>query len=133
MEDFFAVPADAPEANNPHGNNRWASRPTRLCTYVPVWRERPVQDVLRGVHQTPQPSPKARALFQECFKMSYRDMMFYAPGYIDFTTHRTDIFKLKPGSPRFGGKRSRCGTPPSPKLAHQRAMRSASADASTTP
>ncbi len=104
MEDFFAVPAEAPEANNPHGNNRWAKQAyafVHMCLYGENGRYKTSFEEFTKRLAT---QPQSEALFQECFKMSYRDMMFTLRGYIDFTAHRTDIFKLKPGSPRFGGE-----------------------------
>ncbi len=103
MDKFFAVAADAPEATNPLGNNRWAKQAyafVHLCLYGYNGRYKAAFDEFTKRLAT---QPASEALFKECFKMSYRDMLFEIRGYIEGGVHRTDIFKLKPDSPRFGG------------------------------
>jgi hypothetical protein len=103
MEKFFAVPADAPEALNPLGNNRWAKQAyafVHLCLYGANGRYKAGFDEFTKRLAT---QPVSEALFKECFKIGYRDMLFELRAHIDGGIHRTDILKLKPDSPRFGG------------------------------
>jgi hypothetical protein len=104
MDKFFAVAADAPEATNPHGSNRWAKQAyafVHLCLHGENGRYKAAFDEFTKRLAT---EPVSEALFKECFKMSYRDMLFTLRGYIDYTVHRTDIHKRKDGSPRLGGE-----------------------------
>ena len=103
MDKLFAVTADAPEATNPLGNNRWAKQAyafVHLCLYGNNGRFKAPFDEFTKRLAT---QPVSEALFKECFKMSYRDMLFELRAHIDGGPHRTDVFKLKPDSPRFGG------------------------------
>lgn len=104
MDKFFAVTADAPEATNPLGNNRWAKQAyafVHLCLHGENGRlKKPFEEFTKRIAT----EPVSEALFKECFKMSYRDMLFELRGYIGYTNYRFDLHKLKPGSPRFGGE-----------------------------
>jgi hypothetical protein len=103
MDKFFGVTADAPEATNPLGNNRWAKQAyafVHLCLYGNNGRYKAAFDEFTKRLAT---QPVSEALFKECFKMSYRDMLFELRAHVDGGLHRTDIFKLKSDSPRFGG------------------------------
>jgi tetratricopeptide (TPR) repeat protein len=103
MDELFAVTSDAPEANNPLGNNRWAKQAyafVHLCLYGEEGRYRAAFEEFTKRLKT---QPVSEALFKECFKLSYQDMLFALRAYIDVPAHRADLFKLTPGSPRFGG------------------------------
>jgi hypothetical protein len=103
MDKFFAVTADSPEATNSLGNNRWAKQAyafVHLCLHGENGRYKKAFEEFTKRLAT---EPVSEALFKECFKMSYRDMLFEIRGYIGYTNYRFDLHKLSPGSPRFGG------------------------------
>lgn len=104
MDKFFAVAADAPEATNPHGNNRWAKQAygfVHLCLYGENERYKPAFEQFTKRLAT---EPLTETLFKECFKMSYKDMLLTLRGYIDYTAHKSTIHKRKPGTPKLGGE-----------------------------
>lgn len=103
MDKLFAVTADDPAAKNPLGNNRWAKQAyafVHLCLYGANGRlKAPFEEFTKRLAT----QPASEALFKECFKMSYRDMLFELRAHIDGGPRRTDVLTLKPDSPRFGG------------------------------
>jgi hypothetical protein len=104
MDKFFAVTADAPEATNPLGNNRWAKQAyafVHLCLYGENERYKPAFETFIKRLET---EPLSEALFKECFKMSYKDMLMALRGYIGYTFHKSVTHKRKAGSPKLGGE-----------------------------
>jgi hypothetical protein len=104
LDKFFTVAADAPEAQNPLGGNRWAKQAyafVHLCLYGENGRYKPA---FNQFIQRLRTEPLSEALFQECFKMSYADMLLRLRGYIGFTNHTYQTFKLKPGGRPLGGE-----------------------------
>lgn len=104
MDKFFAVTADAPEATNPLGNNRWAKQAyafVHLCLYGENERYKPAYETFIKRLET---EPLSEPLFKECFKMSYKDMLMVLRGYIGFTFHKSVTHKRKAGSPKLGGE-----------------------------
>lgn len=104
FDKFFAVTADAPVARNPLGNNQWAKQAyafVHLCLYGRNGRYLPA---FTQFIQRLDREPASEALFQECFKKSYKDMLQELRGYISFTDHKYTIFKLKPGGRPLGGE-----------------------------
>ncbi|HEY8995416.1 MAG TPA: hypothetical protein VIM71_12180 [Lacunisphaera sp.] len=103
LDKFFAVTADAPEAKNPLGNNRWAKQAyafVHLCLYGENGR---FQQAFGQFTQRLGKEPVSEALFKECFKMSYKDMLIELRGYISYTNHTYKQFKLKPGGRPLSG------------------------------
>lgn len=104
MDKFFAVTADAPEATNPLGNNRWAKQAyafVHLCLHGENERYKPAFEQFT---KRLAAEPATEALFKECFKMSYKDMLLTLRGYIDYTFHKSTTHKRKPGTPKLGGE-----------------------------
>lgn len=94
---MFAVAADSPEARNPLGNNRWAKQCyafVHLCLYGDGkrWQKPFAQFLVRTAN-----TPPTEAIFQECFGISYRQMLTRLRGYIGFTNHEYQRFVLKGG------------------------------------
>lgn len=94
MDRFFAVPADAPEVRNPLGNNLWAKQAYAfvhlcLCGADPKFQQ-PFAQFLKRLRAEP-PSEK---LFQECFKISYKEMLDKLYAYISYTNHKYRTYEL---------------------------------------
>jgi tetratricopeptide (TPR) repeat protein len=103
LDKFFAVTADAPEVKNPLGNNRWAKQAyafVHLCLYGQNGR---YKQAFAEFSKRLDTEPASEALFQECFKMSYADMLVQLRGYIGYTNHTYQTYKLKAGGRPLGG------------------------------
>jgi tetratricopeptide (TPR) repeat protein len=103
LDKFFSVSADSSTAKNPLGNNRWAKQAyafVHLCLYGENGR---FQQAFGQFTQRLGKEPISEALFKECFKMSYQDMLLELRGYISFTNHTYKQFKLKSGGQPLGG------------------------------
>ncbi len=95
FDQFFAVTADSPEANNPLGNNVWAKQAyafVHLCIYGEGKRYQKAfgQFVVRSSKE-----PVTEELFKQCFGKSYKDMAVVLRGYIDFTNYQKQMFVAK--------------------------------------
>lgn len=103
LDQFFAVTDADPEAKNPLGSNRWAKQAyafVHLCLYGQNGR---YKQAFADFCKRLDTEPVSEALFQECFKMSYAEMLSQLRGYISFTNHTYQTFKLKPGGRPLGG------------------------------
>ena len=103
LDRFFAVTADSPEARNPLGNNRWAKQAyafVHLCLFGENGR---FKEAYTKFTQRLAREPVSEALFKECFKLSYKQMLNELRGYIDFTNHTSTTYTLKSGAPPLGG------------------------------
>jgi tetratricopeptide (TPR) repeat protein len=103
LDKFFSVTSDSSVAKNPLGNNRWAKQAyafVHLCLYGENGR---FQQAFGQFTQRLGKEPVSEALFKECFKMSYQEMLLELRGYIGFTNHTYKQFKLKPGGRPLGG------------------------------
>ncbi|HWA24745.1 MAG TPA: hypothetical protein VG734_03650 [Lacunisphaera sp.] len=103
LDQFFAITADSTEAKNPLGNNRWAKQAyafVHLCLFGHNGR---YKEAYRQFTQRLAKEPVSEALFKECFKTGYKDMLMELRGYIDFTNHTSLTYKLKDGAPPLGG------------------------------
>lgn len=97
MDQFFAVTHDSPEAINPLGNNRWAKQAyafVHLCIYGENGRyQKSFGQFLSRLGR----EPVSEAVFKDCFKMSYQEMLLTLRGYIDFTVYKSIEFNAKKG------------------------------------
>ncbi|SDS51307.1 hypothetical protein [Opitutus sp. GAS368] len=103
LDQFFAITADSNEARNPLGNNRWAKQAyafVHLCLFGENGR---FKEAYTNFTQRLAKEPVSEALFRECFKMSYKQMLNELRGYIDFTNHTSTTYTLKAGAPPLGG------------------------------
>jgi hypothetical protein len=99
LDRFFAVPHDAPEAMNPLGNNVWAKQSyafVHMCLYG-----------MRGKHQKAfgqflqrlAREPLSEAMFKECFKLTYKQMLMELRGYCDFADYQSKGVRAAKGQP----------------------------------
>lgn len=87
MEQFFAVTHDAPEANNPLGGT-WAKQAYAFVHWGLYGQEGRHQKAFITFLRRLDREPPSEALFKECFKQSYKDMLFTIKGYVEFTDYR---------------------------------------------
>ncbi len=99
LDKFFTLPHDAPETINPLGNNIWAKQAyafVHMCLYGNRGKlQRPFMTFV----QRSAKEPVTEALFQECFKMTYKQMLLEIRGYCDFTVYEAKILQSKKGGP----------------------------------
>lgn len=103
MEKFLAIKHDAPEALNPLGNNRWAKQ---AYAFVHMglfgdngrWQKPFTQFLSRAAKEA-----ATEEIFKECFKMTYKAMLLQLRGYIEFTSYKSQEYRIKgeglPGPP----------------------------------
>jgi len=96
LDAFFAVDHDSPEAKSPNSGN-WSKQAqafVHLCLYGEGRRYTKsfAEFVARSSRE-----PVTEALFKECFKMSYRDMLTALRIYISDTAYRYQQFEAKAG------------------------------------
>ena len=99
MDVFFGIKHDAPEALNPLGNNRWAKQAyafVHMCLYGYHGK---YQKAFAQFLQRLAREPVSEAMFKECFKMSYKQMLLEIRSYCDMTVYETKIFQSKKGGP----------------------------------
>lgn len=102
LPDLFAVAHDAPEAINPLGNNVWAKECyafVHMCLYG---RGQKYQKGFTTFLARSAKDGASEALFMECFKMNYKDMLMELKGYIDFADYKKIEGKVK-GTPLGSG------------------------------
>jgi hypothetical protein len=95
LDQFFGVSHDSPEARNPLGNNRWAKQAyafVHLCLYGHRGR---YQKAFVTFLTRASREPVTEAMFKECFRLTYREMLLDLRGYIQFTDHQYQEFRLK--------------------------------------
>jgi hypothetical protein len=92
---FFAVGHDAPEALNPLGNNLWAKQAyafVHLCLYGEGGRyQKPLGQFLARISK----EPVSEALFKDCFKASYPQMLVALRSYIEMPVYKLQQFNSK--------------------------------------
>ncbi len=97
LQEFFTMAHDSPAALNPLGNNRWAKQAycfVHLCVYGENGRyQKPFAQFLARLGK----EPVSEALFKDCFKMSYKDMLLTMRGYINMTNYQSQEFYAKKG------------------------------------
>jgi hypothetical protein len=97
LQEMFAMAHDSPAALNPFGNNRWAKQSyafVHMCIYG-----------RGGIYQKPfaqflarlGKEPPSEALFQACFKMSYKKMLDELRGYLNVTDYQSQEKHAKKG------------------------------------
>lgn len=98
LAEFFAVTTDSPAARNPLGDNLWAKQCyafVHLCLYGEFGRFKPG---FEQFVQRLQREPVSEQLFQECFKLSYRQMLERIRRHVEVTQHTYQRYTLQPGS-----------------------------------
>lgn len=95
----FAVPHEAPETDNPLGANRWAKESyafVHMCLYGYKGKYRkPFEAFLaRASHE-----PVTEAMFKDCFKASYKDMLVQLRSYCDAAVYDWKEFRARKGDP----------------------------------
>ena len=88
MDEFFAVTHDAPEANNALGGT-WAKQAYAFVHWGLYGDQGKHQKAFITFLRRLDREPATEALFKECFKQSYQDMLFTIRGYVEFTNYKT--------------------------------------------
>ena len=94
MDQFFAVAADAPEVRNPLGNNLWAKQAYAFVHFCLCGADPKFQQPLAQFLKRLRAEPASDKLFQECFKISYQEMLDKLYGYISYTNHKSRTYQL---------------------------------------
>ena len=95
LDKFFTVTENSPEALNPLGNNYWAKQAyafVHLCLYGENGK---YQKAFAAFVARAGREPVTEAMFKDCFKMSYRDMLGELRSYVDFTVYTHQEFHFK--------------------------------------
>ena len=87
MDEFFAVTHDAPEANNALGGT-WAKQAYAFVHWGLYGDQGKHQKAFITFLRRLDREPATEALFKECFKQSYQDMLFTIRGYVEFTNYK---------------------------------------------
>jgi len=99
FEKFFAVAHDSTEATNPLGNNIWAKQAyafVHMCLYGNRGKlQKPFTTFLMRSGK----EPVTEALFKECFKLTYKQMLMEIRSYCDMTVYEARIIQSKKGQP----------------------------------
>lgn len=95
LDRFFAVAHEAPEASNPLGNNIWAKQAyafVHMCSYGYGGK---FQKAFGAFLARAIREPVTEAMFKDCFKMSYKDMLLQLRDYSEFTVYEHKEFRAK--------------------------------------
>ena len=87
MDALFAVTHDAPEANNALGGT-WAKQAYAFVHWGLYGDQGKHQKAFITFLRRLDREPATEALFKECFKQSYQDMLFTIRGYVEFTNYK---------------------------------------------
>ena len=87
MDALFAVAHDAPEANNVLGGT-WAKQAYAFVHWGLYGDQGKHQKAFITFLRRLDREPATEALFKECFKQSYQDMLFTIRGYVEFTNYK---------------------------------------------
>lgn len=99
LDKFFAVSHDSPDAANPLGNNRWAKQAyafVHMCLYGYKGK---YQKAFATFLQRSAREPVTEAMFKECFKMTYKQMLMEIRSYCEFTVYEAKVYQSKKGGP----------------------------------
>ena len=86
MEELFAVTHDSPEANSPLGGT-WAKEAYAFVHWGLYGDQGKHQKEFLTFLRRLDREPRSEALFKDCFKKSYKDMLFTIRSYVEFTNH----------------------------------------------
>lgn len=86
MEELFAVKHDAPEAAGTLGGT-WAKQAYAFVHWGLYGDQGKHQKAFLTFLRRLDREPVSEALFKDCFKKSYRDMLLTIRGYVDFTNY----------------------------------------------
>jgi hypothetical protein len=87
LEEFFAVKHDDAAAKNTLGGT-WGKQAYAFVHWGLYGDQGKHQKEFLAFLRRLDREPVSEALFKECFKKSYRDMLFTIRGYVDFTNYR---------------------------------------------
>jgi hypothetical protein len=87
MAELFAVTHDAPEANSALGGT-WAKQSYAFVHWGLYGDQGKHQKEFLTFLRRLDREPASEALFKECFKKNYRDMVLTIRGYVDFTNYK---------------------------------------------
>lgn len=97
MDKMFAVAHGSPEATNALGNNIWAKQSyafVHMCLYGERNKyQKPFAEFLRRIAR----EPVTEAMFKECFKMTYKQMLMQIRSYAESTYSEIKIYQSKKG------------------------------------
>lgn len=97
MEKMFSVAHGSPEATNTLGNNIWAKQSyafVHMCLYGEKGKfQKPFAQFLQRIAR----EPVTEAMFKECFKMTYKQMLMQIRGYAESTYSEIKIYQSKKG------------------------------------
>ncbi len=97
LQELFEMGHDSPAALNPLGNNVWAKQCyafVHMCLYGRGGQyKKPFAQFLARLSK----QPPSEALFQECFKMSYKKMTEEIRMYLNITDYKSWEFHAKKG------------------------------------
>lgn len=96
LDEFFAVPHDSKVTNRPLGS-MWAKQAQGLVHLWIFGEGKRYQKNLVAFLIRLQREPVSEKLFEECFKMKYRDMLLVFRGYLDFTNYQSLEWRLPKG------------------------------------
>lgn len=95
FERFFAIERNSSEAIETLGNNVWPQQAyafVHFCLYGDQGRfQKPFAAFMRRLAH----EPASESLFNECFHLSYDQMLVELRGYMDFTMHTYQVFRAK--------------------------------------
>lgn len=97
MQEMFEVTADSDTARNPLGST-WAKQSYAFVHWGLYGQNSKHQKAFLTFLQKLATQPPSEALFKECFKMSYKDMLLEIRGYVEFTQYRSIEFRAKKGT-----------------------------------
>jgi hypothetical protein len=95
LDQFFAIGADSPEAQNPLGNNLWAKQAYAFVHFCMFGENLRYQQALSTFVSRLAREPLSESLFKECFKVGYADMAKEIRGYILHTKHKYQKYALQ--------------------------------------
>ncbi len=97
LGEFFAVTDDSETARTPLGNNLWAKQAYAFVHYCMFGANLRYKDALVTFVGRLVQEPLSEALFKECFKVSYKEMVDELNGYLRHTRHKYQQYNLQAG------------------------------------
>jgi hypothetical protein len=97
LDQFFAVPREAPEANTPLGNSVWAKQAYAFMHYCLFARGAPHRAAFGKFVQRASREPVTEPMFRECFGIGYAEMVKNLRFYIANPIHEWQKYTFQPG------------------------------------
>jgi len=99
LDRFFAVTHDSPEANNVLGNNIWAKQ-AHAFVHLGLYGHRgKYQKAFQTFLVRASREPVTEAMFEECFDLTYKEMLTVLRGYSDSPFYDSKQFRSKKDGP----------------------------------